>query len=224
VRRLRAAVAGARGAAVRALRRLHCGRAAGLPRLQPAALVHDGALRAVAGGARPGPHGGLEAGRDHAGAPGSRAGRARAAAAGRRGDRLRAGRAGPHAPARCRPAGRARERARALVGPAGRAARATHARSPAPARARRGRPPPQRARGVRGPRRPVPPGARRRRLHDRCDRRRMRRGAATGRCRAGARGDARTDAARSVLCAGAARWQTPPSHVPERGGTRCSFR
>ena len=81
VRRLRPAPARARGAAVRALRRAHGAGGAGLPRLQPAALVHDGALRALAGGPRARARRALEARRDLAGAPGRRAGRARAAAA-----------------------------------------------------------------------------------------------------------------------------------------------
>ena len=196
-----------------------------LPRLQPAALAHDGALRALARGPGARTRRALEARRDLA----RRAWPPRSwshelprppvdaiAVVPAVRDRLLLRGADP-------PAELARELG-ALVGAAGRAARAAHARRAPAARARRRRAPPQRARRLRGARGPAPPGARRRRLHDGRDRRRMRPRAAPGGRRAGARGDARAHAPRSDLCARAAPWQTPATDVPERGGTRCSFR
>jgi hypothetical protein len=224
VRRVRPAPAGARCATVCALRGADGARAAGLPRLQPAALVHDGALGAVAGGPCARARRALEAGRDLAGATGRRAGGPRAAAASRRGDRRRAGGAGPTPAARRRPAGGARGRARSLVGSTCRAPRAPDARRTPAARAGRRCPPPQRAWRLRGAGGAAGAGPRGRRLHDGRDRRRMRAGAAPGGRRAGARGDARAHPARSDLCSRAARWQTPSTEVPERGGTRCNFR
>jgi hypothetical protein len=224
VRWLRSPPAAAARAAVRALRGAHGTAGPGVPRLQPAALVHDGALRVVAGGARARPGRPLEARRDLTGAPGSRADGARAPAATRGGDRRRSRRARPPAAARRRSAGGARGRAGALVGRAGRAAGASHARRASPARARCRCAPAQRARRLRGPCRPALPRARRRRLHHGRDRRRVRPGAVPGGRGAGARGDAGAHAPRSDLCARAPRWQTPGTEVSKRGGTRCNFR
>ena len=223
--RLRPAPARARGPAVRALRRPDGAGRHVLPRLQPAALAHDRALRAVAGRPRARTRRALEARRDLTRAAGRRAHGPRAAAAPGRGDRRRARRARPAAAARRRPAGGARARARRAGGsvpvvPLLRRTRGVRPQRGLDATARRA----QRARRLRRPRRPARPGARRRRLHDRRDRRRMRPRAAPGGRRAGARRDARAHAPRSDLCARAAPWQTPGTDVPERGGTRCSFR
>ena len=125
-------------------------------------------------------------------------------------DRRRARRARPPAAARRRPArgARAPSSARWWELPVVPLVRRTR-----DVRPQRGldatRAPRQRARRVRRPRRPAPPGARRRRLHDRRHRRRVRPRAAPGGRRAGARDHARAHAPRSDLCARAAPWQTP---------------
>ena len=166
----------------------------------------------------------LEARRDLARAPGRRARGARAAAAARRGDRRRARGARPAAAARRRPAGGAGGRARALVGAAGRAARAPHARRAPAARARRG----ARRRNVRGAF-AARAGPRALALVDDV----YTTGATVDECaralrRAGAEQVHVITLARTPLDRTFAR--APPggrlqrTDVPERGGTRCSFR
>ena len=219
MRRLRPARPGPGRASVPALRRTDRAVGRHLPRLRTAALVHDGALRALA--RRPHARRGraLEARRDLTCATGRGVRRPRAAASACRGDRGRAGGARPAAGARGRPARGARRGARTLVGSAGRAARAPHARRAAEARSGRGLPPAQRARCLCRSCRALLGGARRRRVHHGCHGRRVRPGDAASGCRAGSRDHTRAYAPRSVLCESAAPWQTPGYDVPERGGT-----
>ena len=108
VRELRPPTARAPGSAVRALRVAHGAGGAGLPRVQPAALVHDCAFRALARGARARARRALEARGDLARAPGRRARRARAAASACRRDRGGAGGTRPPPAAGRRPARGAR--------------------------------------------------------------------------------------------------------------------
>ncbi len=129
----------ARGAAVRALRRSDRHRRDVLPRVRTPALVHDGALGALARRAPARPH--RRAGSAARSRPG--AWRRRSSCTSCRGPQVDAIAAVPAVrdrllAARRRSACGAGRRARALVGAAGRAARPAHARRPAAARARRG--------------------------------------------------------------------------------------
>ena len=198
-----AAHARARRAAVRALRRADRTRRRGLPRLRAAALAHDGALGALARRARCST---LVArwkrGEIAPGAAGGGARRARAAAAAGRRDRGRAGRARPAArcaapirPPSWPPSSRAGGTCRSC-----RSCDRTRGVRP-----QRGLDAAARRRNVRGAfaarAGPALAGARRRRLHDGSDGRRVRPRAAPGGRGRGARDHARAHAARSVLCA-----------------------
>jgi hypothetical protein len=224
VRRLRAAHAPARAAAVRALRRAHCARPGGLPRMCTSALADHRALGALARRPARAVARALEARRDLAGPVRGRARRPRAPSPAGRGARHRPGGARPAAAARRRSAGRARGGARVLVGAPGRRARAPDTRRAPAARARCERAPAQRPRRVRGAGGTALAGPDRRRLHDRRHGRRMRSRAAPSGRGAGARDHAGAHAARPDLCSRATSWQTPSYDVPERGGTRWSFR